>query len=76
MVARAGWDAIERDAITCGADPSLTLVQRSGVLYLGAPGSEVVARLQSSGVVFGVVCEPLDAREVRARFVFTPIPTA
>lgn len=71
---RAGWDAMERQAIACGADASLTLVQRPGVLYLGAPGSEVVARSQSSGAVFDVVCEPLDAREVRARFPQFHIP--
>jgi len=71
MVARAGWDVIERDAIASGADPSLTLVQRPGVLYLDAPGSEVVARSQSSGAVFGVVCEPLDAREARAICLYT-----
>jgi sarcosine oxidase len=71
---RAGWEALERESIKFGADPTFPLVHRPGVLYMGAPGSEVVGRSHASGAGHGVPCEPLDARAVRTRFPQFNIP--
>ncbi len=58
---REGWERLERDS---GA----RIVHRCGVLYLGAPESEVIRESARSGSAFGVPFESLDARGVRARF--------
>jgi sarcosine oxidase len=58
---REGWERLERDS-------GERIVHRCGVLYLGAPESEVIRESARSGSAFDVPFESLDSRGVRARF--------
>jgi sarcosine oxidase len=64
---REGWERLERDS-------SARIVHRCGVLYLGAPESEVIRESGRSGSTFDVPFESLDARGVCARFSQFRIP--
>jgi sarcosine oxidase len=63
LLLRAGerWDELERTARALHVNHAGPIVHRCGVLYLGAPGSEVVERSLAAGRANGIPCDEIDA---------------
>lgn len=62
-----GWDELQ-------AGWREPVVHRPGVLYLGAPGSDVVERSWEAGRAHGLPCERLDGPALAARFPRFRVP--
>jgi sarcosine oxidase len=68
------WEELERAARAMHLLHAGPILHRSGVLYLGPSGSDVVERSFASGAAHGIPCERLTAREARARYPQFGVP--
>ena len=68
------WNEVERSARAMHLLNAGPLVHRSGVLYAGPAGSEVVERSFATGQAHGIPCERLSGRELRARWPQLSVP--
>jgi sarcosine oxidase len=68
------WGEWERSARAMHLLHAGPLVHRSGVLYAGPAGSDVVERSFATGQAHGIPCERLSGRELRARWPQLRVP--